>query len=61
MAESSLIYANVGDGITDVSQATESMISTIKAFGIEAENSMQIVDKFNEVGNNFAIEATLVA
>jgi len=31
------------------------MISTIKAFGIEAEDAITIVDKFNEVGNNFAI------
>lgn len=30
----------------------------MKAFGIEAENAMQIVDKFNEIGNNFAISST---
>ena len=58
LAEAASIYKNVGDGIDSVSQATESIISTIKAFGIEAENSMSIVDKFNEVGNNFAISST---
>lgn len=58
LAEAASIYKNVGDGIDSVSQATESIISTMKAFGIEADNSMSIVDKFNEVGNNFAISST---
>lgn len=50
LAEAASIYKNVGDGIDSVAQATESIISTMKAFGIEAEDSMAIVDKFNEVG-----------
>ena len=29
----------------------------MKAFGIQASDSMSIVDKFNEVGNNFAISS----
>lgn len=58
MAEAALVYKNVGDGIKDVSTATESLISTIKAFNIDAEDSMFIVDKFNEVGNNFAISSS---
>lgn len=57
LAEAASVYKNVGDGITDISQASESIISTMKAFGIEAENSMEIVDKFNEIGNNFAISS----
>lgn len=57
LAEAALTYKNVGDGITDISVATESLISTIKAFGVEAMDSMEIVDKFNEVGNNFAISS----
>ena len=58
LAEAVSIYKNVGDGIETVSQASESIISTMKAFGIEAENAISIVDKFNEVGNNFAISST---
>ena len=54
MAESALVYANVGDNV-DVETGSQSIISTLKAFGIEANNTMSIVDKFNEVGNNFAI------
>lgn len=58
LAKAASIYKNVGDGIDSVAQATESIISTMKAFGIEAEDSMGIVNRFNEVGNNFAISST---
>ena len=61
LAEAALVYKNVGDGIKDISTATESLISTIKAFqdfGYAAEDAMFIVDKFNEVGNNFAISSS---
>lgn len=57
LADSALVYKNVGDGIEDISTASESIISTMRAFGIEAEGAMFIVDKFNEVGNNFAISS----
>lgn len=57
LAKAALIYKNVGDGIEDISEASESIISTMKAFNIEAEHSMNIVDMFNEVGNNFAISS----
>ena len=57
LADAALIYKNIGDGIDDVADATESIISTMQAFGIEASNAISIVDKFNEVGNNFAISS----
>lgn len=57
LADAALVYKNVGDGIEDVGTASESIISTMRAFGIEAEGAMFIVDKFNEVGNNFAISS----
>ena len=53
LAKNSALYANVGDMEIDV--ATEHMVSTLKAFNIEAEDSINIVDKFNEIGNNYAI------
>lgn len=49
LAEAANVYKNVGDGIDDVAQASESIISTMKAFNIEATDSMGIVDKFNEI------------
>lgn len=51
------IYANVGDDVDNIDQATTSLISTMKGFGIEAEDSLSIVDKFNEIGNKFAISS----
>lgn len=57
LADAALVYKNVGDGINDISEASESVISTMKAFGIEAANVMTIVDRFNEVGNRFAISS----
>lgn len=57
LAEAANVYKNVGDGIDDVAQASESIISTMKAFNIEATDSMGIVDRFNEIGNNFAIDS----
>lgn len=51
------IYANVGDDIDNIDQATTSLISTMKGFGLEAGDAINIVDKFNEVGNKFAISS----
>lgn len=50
LADAAIVYKNVGDGIDDISTASESIISTMKAFGIEAEGAMLIVDKFNITG-----------
>lgn len=57
LADAALVYKNVGDGIESIDDASASVISTMRAFNIEAESSMFIVDKFNEVGNNFAISS----
>ena len=58
LAKAASVYKNVGDGINDIATASESIISTMKAFGIEADSAMGIVDRFNEIGNNFAISST---
>ena len=57
LADSAIVYKNVGDGIANISEASESIISTMQAFGVEADDVMTIVDKFNEVGNNYAISS----
>ena len=49
------IYANVGDEVNSIDEATSSLISTLKGFGLETADASAILDKFNEVGNNFAI------
>ena len=57
LAEVANIYSVVGDEVGSIDEATNSIISTMKAFGIEAENAMTIVDKFNKIGNEFAISS----
>lgn len=57
LADVATVYKNVGDGIQDISEASESIIATMQAFGMGADEAMSIVDKFNEVGNNYAISS----
>ncbi len=57
LGDASILYKNVGDGIEDISTASESLISTIRAFSLEASDATSVVDKFNEVGNHFAISS----
>ena len=52
MAETAIVYRNVADGLDTVEEATDSIISTMKAFGIESDNTMGIVDRFNVVGKD---------
>lgn len=57
LSDAATVYKNVGDGITDINDASESIISTMKAFGYEASSVMEIVDKFNTTGNKFSISS----
>lgn len=59
LADAAIIYKNVGDGIDDINTASESIIATLQAFGDEVspDDIMLIIDKFNEVGNNYAISS----
>lgn len=57
LADTAIIYKNIGDGISDITEASESIISTMQAFKIETADAMSIVDKFNEVGNKYAISS----
>lgn len=50
------LYKNVGDGI-DITEASESIISIVKAFNIEASNSIKVIDKINDVSNKAAIDS----
>lgn len=55
LGEQASIFRNVGDDVDSIDDATSIMISTMKAFGIEAENVSSIIDKLNEVSNTYAI------
>lgn len=50
LAETAIVYNNVGDGIASIDDATESVISAMQAFNITAQDSMSIADKFNQIG-----------
>ena len=57
LAEVANVYMAVGDNISSISDASESIISTLKAFYNETDAGMsviqqgtQIIDEFNEVG-----------
>jgi len=53
LAKLALIYSNIGD--IDISSSTQSIISTLKGFNLEASQTQHIIDSVNEVGNKFAI------
>lgn len=50
MAETAIVYKNVADGLDSVEESSQSIISTMMAFGIEANDTMSIIDRFNAVG-----------
>lgn len=54
LARVSTLYVNVGDGI-NVEEANNSLISTLQGYQMVADEAESVVDKFNEVSNNFAI------
>jgi len=55
LSKISSVYANVGE--IDNATAVSDMVTAMKAFRIEAENAVTIVDPLNELGNNFATSA----
>jgi TP901 family phage tail tape measure protein len=57
LAEVAVVYKNVGDQINNINDASEVLISILKAFNIEASKSMSVLDKLNEVGNKYAISS----
>ena len=59
-AETTQILMNVSE-FTDVSQATDTLISAVQAFGYTADTSMEVVDMLNTIGNNYAISTADLA
>ena len=55
MAEVSTIFTNVGD--VDAATAVSDIVTPLKAFNIEAKNAIQIVDKLNQVDNEFSVSS----
>lgn len=55
LSETSTIFARVAD--VDEEQALSNLITAMKAFNIEAENSIDIVDKIDKLNNEYAVSA----
>lgn len=53
LAENTILLTKVGD-IDSVSTAQQYMIAPLKAFNIEAEKSITLIDKYNNISNNMA-------
>lgn len=60
LADVATIYNNVGDDVESISDASDSIIATMQAFGISADDAMSIVDKFNEVGKHIMPSNTVM-
>ena len=57
LADAAIVFKNVGDGLDGIDDASEKIISIVKAFPEFEGNAMAVVDKMNEVGNNYAISS----
>lgn len=55
LARVTQLYVNVGDNMSAES-ASENLISTLQGFQLKTSDAELIVDQFNEVANNFAID-----
>ena len=55
LAKTSSVFANVAD-LSD-EEAVADLVTAMKAFNIEASDSLTIADKLNELGNRFATDA----
>ena len=54
LSDATILYKQVGDNMTQET-ASESLISTLQGYQLDASEAESIIDKFNEVANNFAI------
>ena len=55
LAKNSSIYSNVGE--VEDTRAVSDLVTAMKAFNIEASNSITIVDSLNKLGNNYAVSS----
>lgn len=55
LAKVTQLYQNVGDNMTQ-ENASEYLVSTLQGFQMEASEAENVVDRINEVANNYAID-----
>lgn len=61
LAQVANMYINVADEAISASDSAALIISQMKAFGIEADNAIHIIDSINAVSNNYAVSSADVA
>lgn len=61
LGELALMYTNIADEEVSAAESAEFMIAQMKAFNIEAESAIHIIDAVNEVSNNFAVSSADIA
>ena len=57
LANVATIYSNVGDDLDNIEEATSDIVSTLKAFNMDASEAVNIVDILNEVSNTYAVSS----
>lgn len=57
LADVSAVYYNVGDDLDSFTTATDNIVGTMKAFNLQADDAIGLIDKLNEVSNNFAVSS----
>ncbi len=55
MARATQLFQNVGDNMSRET-ASDTLISTMKAFNIDANDATSTISKYNQVANKFAID-----
>lgn len=58
LASVATIYKNVGDGINSITDSSSILISVLKAFRMEANQSLHLIDALNKVGNEYAVSSS---
>lgn len=56
LAKNSILFQNVGD--INQEDASKGLIATMKAYNIQAKDSIDIIDKLNNVSNHYAISVS---
>lgn len=59
LTHTATLMTNVSD--LSMEESTSSLVATMQAFNIEAEDSIRIVDTLNEVDNNYAVSTNQLA
>lgn len=61
LGELALMYTNIADEEVGAAESAEFMVAQMKAFNVEAEDAIHIIDAVNEVANKYAVSSADIA